>query len=67
MREYIAIAPPGSFDQWPPGLKQEMEANRFNPVVGSTLVSETEKLRVWQNFALQILPSCLGRAQGKTG
>ncbi len=47
MSEYITIAPPGSFDQWPAGLKQEMEANRFNPVVGSTLVSETEKLRVW--------------------
>jgi len=32
---------------WPVALQQEMEDNRFNPVVGSTLVSETDKLRVW--------------------
>jgi beta-alanine degradation protein BauB len=32
---------------WPAGMEQEMEDNRFNPIVGSTLVSETDKLRVW--------------------
>ena len=28
-------------------LQQELEDNRFNPIVGSVLVSETDKLRVW--------------------
>jgi beta-alanine degradation protein BauB len=32
---------------WPAELQQELEDNRFNPIVGSTLVSETDKLRVW--------------------
>ena len=32
---------------WPAALQQELEDNRFNPIVGSTLVSETDKLRVW--------------------
>jgi beta-alanine degradation protein BauB len=32
---------------WPAALQQELEDNRFNPIVGSVLVSETDKLRVW--------------------
>jgi beta-alanine degradation protein BauB len=32
---------------WPIEMQQELEHNRFNPLVGSVLVSETEKLRVW--------------------
>ena len=29
---------------WPAELQKELEDNRFNPIVGSTLVSETDKL-----------------------
>jgi hypothetical protein len=47
MAEYKTIAPAGSFDRWPAGMKKEMEDNAFSPIVGSVLVSETEKLRVW--------------------
>ena len=32
---------------WPAELQQELEDNRFNPIVGSVLVSETDKVRVW--------------------
>ena len=32
---------------WPVELQRELEENRFNPVVGSVLVSETDKVRVW--------------------
>jgi hypothetical protein len=32
---------------WPVALQQELEGNRFNPIVGSVLVSETDKVRVW--------------------
>src|SRR5262245_57241716 len=32
---------------WPAELQQELEENRFNPVVGSVLVSETDEVRVW--------------------
>ncbi len=32
---------------WPVALQQELEDNRFNPLVGSVLVSETDKVRVW--------------------
>jgi beta-alanine degradation protein BauB len=41
------IAPANSFDRWPPGMVQEMLENAMNPIVGSTLVSETDKIRVW--------------------
>jgi beta-alanine degradation protein BauB len=41
------IAPLGAFDKWPAGMKAEMDANRDSPLVGSTLVSETDKVRVW--------------------
>ncbi len=32
---------------WPEALRQEFLADQFNGCVGSVLVSETEKLRVW--------------------
>ena len=41
------FGPKGSFDQWPDGMKAEMVANAMCPVVGSTLVSETDQVRVW--------------------
>ena len=47
MAAYEQIAPPGSFDQWPAGMRTELEENRMSPLVGSVLVSETDKLRVW--------------------
>ena len=47
MADYVTLAPAGSFDTWPPGLRQEMLANLDNAIVGSTLVSETDKVRVW--------------------
>jgi len=47
MATYVTIAPPGSFDKWAAGMKAELDANLLNPVVGSTLVSETDTLRVW--------------------
>ena len=48
MSDYVTLAPAGSFDRWPAGLRAEMEANRDNAIVGSTLVSETAKVRVWR-------------------
>lgn len=47
MADYKPTAPPGSFDKWPPGMEAEMRANLMNAIVGSTLVSETDKVRVW--------------------
>ncbi len=35
------------YSHWPKELVEEMEANRFNPSVGSVLVSETDRVRVW--------------------
>ena len=32
---------------WPKELQDDIERNRFNGVVGSVLVSETERVRVW--------------------
>jgi beta-alanine degradation protein BauB len=32
---------------WPTELQQELEENRYNPTLGSVLVSETDKVRVW--------------------
>lgn len=47
MSAYRPIAAPGSFDRWPAGLHEEMIAQQSNGVVGSTLVSETDRVRVW--------------------
>ena len=35
------------FADWSPALRQELADNQFNAVVGSTLVSETDRVRVW--------------------
>lgn len=32
---------------WPDGLLNDMNANQFSGVVGSVLVSETDRVRVW--------------------
>jgi beta-alanine degradation protein BauB len=36
-----------AFADWPAALRQELADNQFNAVVGSTLVSETDRVRVW--------------------
>ena len=38
---------PAAFAHWPPGLYEEMLAGSANGVVGSVLVSETDRVRVW--------------------
>jgi hypothetical protein len=35
---------------WPEALQREYEANEFNGCVGSVLVSETDRLRVWHLY-----------------
>jgi len=32
---------------WPQSVQQDFDANRYNGCVGSVLVSETDKVRVW--------------------
>jgi uncharacterized cupin superfamily protein len=39
----IPVAPA----DWPVALKQELDRNRLNGRIGSRLVSETERVRVW--------------------
>jgi len=50
----VEIAPPGPPEDplrdWPPELRAEFEANQFSGGVGSVLVSETERVRVWHLF-----------------
>lgn len=38
---------PAAFAHWPEGLYEEMLENEYNGSVGSILVSETERVRVW--------------------
>jgi beta-alanine degradation protein BauB len=38
---------PSAFAGWPEGLHDEMLANRDSGMVGSVLVSETDRVRVW--------------------
>ena len=38
---------PAAFAHWPDGLYEEMLAGHDNGCVGSTLVSETDRVRVW--------------------
>jgi beta-alanine degradation protein BauB len=66
MAAYELIAPPGSFAQWPAGLAAEMAANRMSAVVGSTLVSETDRLRTFHRHVLDYFWTCHthGRARG---
>ncbi len=47
MAAYRLVAPAGSFDVWPAGMRDELATNAMSPIVGSTLVSETDKVRVW--------------------
>src|SRR5262245_33429792 len=42
-----APSPASPRAHWPAALQKELEENRFNPLVGSVLVSETDKVRVW--------------------
>jgi hypothetical protein len=46
-RAAAEIAPTSPFADWPQGLEQEMADNEFNPCVGTVLVSETDRVRVW--------------------
>ena len=46
---------PAAFADWPEGLYEEMIANRDSGTVGSVLVSETDRVRVWH---LSIPPGC---------
>ncbi|MEM9030841.1 MAG: hypothetical protein AAGC70_20970 [Pseudomonadota bacterium] len=47
-RDHVATATdPAAFADWPEGCHADMLANEFSGVVGSTLVSETDRLRVW--------------------
>ena len=43
------MPPPGTkaIEDWPQHLRRELEESLFNGVVGSVLVSETDKVRVW--------------------
>ncbi|WP_329353109.1 hypothetical protein OG226_50385 [Streptomyces sp. NBC_01261] len=36
------------FQGWPPHLLQEFQVNAFNGHVGQTLLSETDRVRVWE-------------------
>lgn len=36
-----------AFSHWPDGVYEDMIANEFSGTVGSTLVSETDRVRVW--------------------
>jgi beta-alanine degradation protein BauB len=47
MAAYELIAPAGSFESWPQGMQDELNDNLMSPLVGSTLVSETDTVRVW--------------------
>ncbi len=38
---------PAVFAHWPEGVHEDMKANEFNGCVGSVLVSETDRVRVW--------------------
>lgn len=38
---------PADFAHWPESLHDEMLANKRNGCVGSVLVSETDRVRVW--------------------
>lgn len=54
--DHIELATdPAAFADWPAGLYEEMIANWDNGCVGTVLVSETERVRVWQ---LTLAPGC---------
>jgi hypothetical protein len=41
-------APTLSFDDWSEAIREELEADAMNPRVGTRLLSETERVRVWE-------------------
>ena len=49
--EIVEISPPGPATDprrhWPEHLREEFESNQLSGAVGSVLVSETERVRVW--------------------
>lgn len=47
MPQTAEIETASPFADWPEALRQELADNQYNPVVGSVLVSETDRLRVW--------------------
>ena len=46
---------PAAFADWPKDVIEDMKANAYSGVVGSTLVSETDRVRVWH---LRLPPGC---------
>ncbi|MEP3276628.1 MAG: hypothetical protein ABJN26_29250 [Stappiaceae bacterium] len=44
---------PEAFSDWPEGLVDDLKSNEFSGIVGSILVSETDRVRVWH---LRLLP-----------
>lgn len=48
LRDHIPLSTdPADFAGWPAGLEAEMRANFNNGLVGTLLVSETDRVRVW--------------------
>ncbi len=49
MSQVLDMPPPGTkqLSEWPAHLRAELEANLHNGMVGSVLVSETDRVRVW--------------------
>ena len=43
----VSAAIPDTAANWSPELKEEFARSQFNPQVGSRLVSESERVRVW--------------------
>ena len=41
------IKNPDALAAWPEGMRRELADNQFNAIVGSVLVSETDRLRIW--------------------
>ena len=41
------VTDPSAFAHWPEGVYDDMKSNEFSGVVGSVLVSETDRVRVW--------------------
>lgn len=46
---------PAAFAHWPAGVYEDMKANEFSGTVGSAIVLETERVRVWH---LRLPPGC---------
>jgi anti-sigma factor ChrR (cupin superfamily) len=47
--DHIAtVEDPAAFAHWPEGVYEDMQRNAFSGCVGSVLVSETDRVRVWR-------------------